>query len=512
VLAGLGAVAAAAAVGPLSASPARTSPRFADDPFSLGVASGCPTRSGVVLWTRLAPEPLAPGGGLDPVVLPVDWEIAEDAAFRRTAQSGRAWATPDAAHSVHVELRGLEADREYWYRFRCGEAMSAVGRTRTAPAPETMTPLRIGLASCQMYEHGWYTGYRAMVAADVQLIVHVGDYLYEHTIANPLVRGQAGPECYTLDDYRARYALYRLDPDLRAAHAHAPWIVTWDDHEVDNDYAADRSEENEPPARFLARREAAYRAYYEHLPLPRRAVPHGGSLRLHGTWSHGGLARLITLDTRQYRSPIACPAGGHYGGRRVDLATCPDLLDPSRTMLGTAQEEWLDAQLARNEARWTLLAQSLVMAYVDEDPGPGLRHWTDGWNGYPAARQRLVESLARREAPNPVVLSGDIHSFVASEIHRVPQDPQSPRIATEITTTSISSYPPSESVLETYRSLNPAVRYATGRHRGYAQLDVRPERIDVSFVAVDALTASTTPVQIVRRYAIEAGRAGLLDA
>ncbi|HSC05549.1 MAG TPA: alkaline phosphatase D family protein, partial [Steroidobacteraceae bacterium] len=279
--------------------------RFERDPFSLGVASGYPSAEGMVLWTRLAPDPLAPDGGMPPSAVPVTWEVSRDEQFHGVASRGVAYAEPDWAHSVHVEVQGLEPAREYWYRFSAGGARSRVGRTHTAPASGARVErLRVAVASCQQYEHGYYAAYRHIVADDPDLIVHVGDYIYELTWGKDLVRHHGSGECYTLADYRARYALYRSDPDLAAAHAACPWLLTWDDHEVDNDYAGDSSEEADDPELFHARRAAAYRAYYEHMPLPRRAAPAGAAMRLYTSLPFGNLLNLHLLDERQYRSPL----------------------------------------------------------------------------------------------------------------------------------------------------------------------------------------------------------------
>jgi alkaline phosphatase D len=259
-----------------STSPVLARPRLDAYPFTLGVASGYPTPSSLVLWTRLAPQPLAPGGGLRPGVLPVRWELAHDPGFRRPAASGTVYTQPEWAHTVHVEPHGLEPHQEYCYRFHVGDATSPVGRTRTAPtADRTPARLRLGVGSCQHYAQGWFGAYRHVVADTLDLFLHVGDYIYESSWGDDLVRSQGAQEPVTLDDYRRFYALYRTDPDLQAAHASCPWAVVWDDHEVDNDYAGAISQDNDKPAWFLARRAAAYRAYYEHMPLPRTMVPFG---------------------------------------------------------------------------------------------------------------------------------------------------------------------------------------------------------------------------------------------
>src|SRR5688572_1600511 len=292
-------------------------PRFAATPFTLGVASGYPHGSGVTLWTRLAPQPLA-GGGMPLAPVEVAWEVAADDRFDRVVMRGSASASPDWAHSVHVDVTGLESARPYWYRFRAGNAESPHGRTRTAPgADSAASRMRFACASCQQYEQGWFTAYRHMAAEDLDLAVHVGDYVYESSWGRNHVRKHEAPEPYTLEDYRNRYALYKSDPDLRAAHAAFPWIVTWDDHEVDNDYGNDRSQDRDLPAAFLRRRAAAYQAYYEHMPLPRRMRPAGPDMRIYTHADFGGLARFHVLDDRQYRSPQVCPRPGRGGSNVV---------------------------------------------------------------------------------------------------------------------------------------------------------------------------------------------------
>ncbi len=280
--------------------------RFATNPFTLGVASGYPEPNAVVLWTRLAPEPLVPGGGMPSAPIAVDWEVASDERFAKIVRSGTAYATPDWAHSVHVEATGLEPARDYWYRFTSGGARSATGRTRTAPAAGApLARFRLAVANCQYYEYGHYAAYRAIAASELDLVVHVGDYIYEQRgVAR--VRSHDATECFTLDDYRHRHSLYKLDPDLQAAHAAFPWMFCSDDHEVSNDYASDHPIDGEPAEIFLPRRAAAYQAYYEHLPLPRRMLPRGPWQFMYTQRNFGDLVNLYMLDGRQYRSYQAC--------------------------------------------------------------------------------------------------------------------------------------------------------------------------------------------------------------
>ncbi len=492
---------------------ARTAPRFARDPFTLGVASGYPTPDGVTLWTRLAPEPLAPDGGLDPLDIPVQWEIADDPGFRRIVRRGNAYAEAAFGHSVHCDVADLEPEREYWYRFRAGEARSPVGRTRTAPAPGSSSQrMRLALASCQMFEHGYFAAWRRIAADGTDLVVHVGDYIYEVSWGQKRIRPHGSGECYTLADYRARHALYKLDGDLAAAHATCPWVLTWDDHEVDNDYADDVSEQNDDPRLFLGRRAAAYQAYYEHLPLPRSAAPVGAYLRLHAALRFGDLVSLCLLDTRQFRSPHPCPPAGRRGATRLDPSGCPDFDDSNRTMLGARQEEWLGAQLGRSRSRWNLVAQSVVMAHNNEVALPAQRYWTDAWNGYPQARSRLLAQLESTRVRNPVVLGGDIHAFVASTLHRRADDPASPPVAAEIVTTSISSEGTPVALLESAVANNPATIFGEPRYRGWTRIDLRPERLTADCMALDDVYDRDSGARVLASFVVEDGRPGLARA
>jgi len=252
---------------------AATALRFNTDPFLLGVASGYPSSNSVILWTRLITSLEEPHRDINESVIPVSWEIATDEKMRKVVRKGTEYATPEFAHSIHLELNGLKPEHDYWYRFTAGGKQSQIGRTRTAPAPQTkLRRLRVAVASCQKYENGYYVAYRHMLDDDLDLIVHVGDYMYEYAsaVGGNNVRGDGSGETLTLDQYRARHALVKSDPDLRAAHSLCPWLVTWDDHETANDYAGDWSYDLSGEE-FLLRRAAAYRAYYEHMPLPRSA-------------------------------------------------------------------------------------------------------------------------------------------------------------------------------------------------------------------------------------------------
>jgi alkaline phosphatase D len=504
---------AAAALGAARALRVRAAdrrPSFDTYPFSLGVASGYPLPGGFVLWTRLAPRPLEPGGGLAPEPVAVRWEVAEDQAFNRIAASGSETAAPEWAHSVHVEVQGLEPARWYHYRFLAGDAASPPARTRTAPAAgSSAAPLRFAFASCQQYEQGYFGAYRHIVADRPDLIAFLGDYIYESSWGVAHVRTHEAGEPYSLDEYRARHARYRSDPDLQSAHAACPWILTWDDHEVDNDYADDRPEDGMPREQFLERRAAAYRAYYEHLPLPARMRPDGPAMRIYTELDWGILARFCMLDARQYRSWHACPRPGRRGGSNtVDIAKCPRLGNPNRSMLGRTQERWLEGVLGRSPARWNLLAQQTPMAQFDQLPGPGRRAWTDGWDGYPAARRRLLEFVAGRRTANPVVLGGDVHSFNVSDLKLDFDDAASPAVASEFVCTSITSQAWPHERLQQVLSDNPHIRFADGRYRGYVRMELAPGLLRAELRAMQSVQAADAPCSTLASYLVEDGRPG----
>ncbi len=490
-----------AALGMAAATPARAQlnlkPRFVSSPFTLGVASGYPQPGGFVLWTRLAPAPLAPGGGMAPEVVPVGWEVARDERMQQMVASGTAYAAPDEAHSVHVEVAGLAAGRPYWYRFTAGDAVSPIGRTRSAPPP----------AACQHYEQGYFTAFKYIIADEPELVVHLGDYIYEFSGGRELVRSHGAGEAVTLEDYRRRYALYKTDTDLQAAHALCPWLITWDDHEVENDYANDRGQFLDAPEWFLARRAAAYKAWYEHMPVPRQMVPFGSNARIHTRAGHGSLANFFVLDDRQYRSHEACPRPGRGGSTVVDPAQCAELADPKRTMLGAAQEQWLDAALAASRTRWNIIAQQTRMAQFDEQAGAGRLAWTDDWDGYPAARRRLLDSLAGKS--NPVVIGGDIHCFNVNQLKPDFDDPASPVVAAEFVGTSISSQGWPQERLDALRGDNAHLLFAESRYRGYVRMDVTPQRLQADLRGLDTVQSRDGKCSTIASFTVEDGHPGI---
>ena len=492
----------------MAASRLLAQPRFATYPYTLGVASGYPTADGVVLWTRLAPEPVT-GGGMPPAMVEVGWELASDEDFRRIVRRGTEIAAPEWAHSVRAEVAGLEPAQRYFYRFHAGGAVSPVGRTRTAPAAGAVADrLRFAFASCQQYEQGYYAAYRHLAAEELDLVVHLGDYIYESSWGRNHVRKHEAGEPHTLDEYRNRYGLYKSDLDLRAAHAACPWLATWDDHEVQNDYANDRSQNADPREAFLARRAAAYQAYYEHLPLPKRMQPRGPDMPLYTRWEYGALARFHVLDDRQYRSHQACPRPNRGGGSNVvPLAECPELLAPGRTLLGAEQEQWLADGLARTGARWNVIAQQTVMAQVDRKAGEGQSFWTDGWDGYPKARERLLGHIAAKRVANPVVIGGDVHTSVVADLKTDFDDLKSPVVATEFVGTSITSQGIPEKSLDTWRSDNPHIRFANSTRRGYTVLEITPQLCLARLRTVNEKDPAS-PVQTLATWTVEDGKPG----
>jgi len=509
-------VRALAALGFFAGMPARAQlnarPRFAAQPFCLGVASGYPQPGGCVLWTRLAPVPDAPGGGLAPEVIPVRWEVARDDRLRDIVASGTAYAEPQWAHSVHVEVTGLQPDEAYWYRFSAGDAQSIPARARTAPRPQASAAhLRLAVASCQHFEQGHFSAYRHIAADRPDLVLHVGDYIYESSWGRDLVRRHGTPEPFTLEDYRARYALYKSDADLQAAHAACPWLVTWDDHEVENDYAAERSENLDTPEWFLARRAGAYKAWYEHMAVPRHMAPFGAHARIYARQPFGTLASLHVLDTRQYRSPQVCPRPGRGGSNTVDVGECPQIADPRRTMLGAAQEQWLEAALSASRAHWTVIVQPTVMAQFDQKPGPGRLAWTDGWDGYPASRRRLLDLVAARRM-NVIVVGGDVHSFNVSDVKLDYDDPASPVVASEFVGTSITSQAWPHERLVPLLADNPHIKLADGRRRGYLRLELARDFVTADLRVMDQVQTAQGACSTLASFTVQHGIPGPVRA
>ncbi len=412
----------------------------------------------------------------------VRWVMAADEELTRVVAEGVATASSAHAHTVHVDVDGLEPDRWYWYRFEVGGHRSRVARTRTTPAPGTTPgrPLRIAHASCQNWGSGYYTAYTDMIDRDIDLVVHVGDYIYEY--ADGAVRSSGLDEPVTLEQYRTIWGLYKSEQPLQAAHAMAPWITTWDDHEVENNYQGDSPQEGSATAdteAFLARRTAAYQAWWEHTPT-RLAPPEGPNLAIHRSFDWGDLARFTILDTRQYRTNQPC--GGDLG---EDIGPrCDEVLGPDATVLGAEQETWLDEQMDQSPAAWDVICQQIVMQQWRF--GEGNSVWNlDQWDGYPVARDRALASLDKVD--NPVVLTGDVHSSWVGSLAADFDDPASVVIGTEFVCPGISSDAPAllASIVEPVRELSPHIEWAEVGHRGWVLHEIDPHEWKTTYRFVD---------------------------
>lgn len=491
-----------------------------DYPFALGIASGDPAPDGFVIWTRLAQLPLYPGNEQRlPERIALNWEVAEDASFRRVVQRGQTSALRLRGHAVHVELRGLQPGRDYWYRFIGLGEISPVGRGLTLPAlGSTPDSLHLAVASCAHWERGYFSAYRHMAEERPDLTLFLGDYIYEYSLAagTPgLVRPYGAPEATDLAGYRYRYALHHSDPDLQALHAAAPCIATWDDHEVQDDYSGESSKlPGVDPIAFNRRRASAYQAFLENLPLRRVPIGANGLPQIYRQFHYGNLASLPLLDGRQYRSRQPCYAAPDFGKGHLEKAACQDLADPQRTLLGFQQERWLDQQLRNSEARWNLIAQDLLVAPL-RIPGPGHaedRYWTDNWDGFQAGRTRLLKSLHDSRAANPVILSGDYHSFWANHLHLEPENPDSPLVAAEFVGTSITSNGPSYEAVQALLPNNPQIRFYDSRPRGYLSLQLRPQQLDVQMQAISDRADPQASISTLKRFTLENGDSTLHDA
>ncbi|MCA1189330.1 MULTISPECIES: alkaline phosphatase [unclassified Saccharopolyspora] len=495
------ALAGTALAGPLPLRGAGTG-RPLRDPFTLGVASGDPVPDGVVLWTRLAPDPTADDGrgGMPDKVVDVQWEVAENERFSRVVRRGQAQAAPELGHSVHVELEGLRPGAEYYYRFRADGAVSRTGFTRTAPAPGSLDPLTMCFASCAHFGQGHFTAYRRMAEDQPGLILHLGDYQYEYAAEDDDVRRVLGPETRTLANYRQRHAQYKTDADLQLAHATAPWIVVWDDHETENNWAGDVPET--PDEHFLDRRAAAFQAYYENMPLRSSAKPVGADMRLYRRLGWGGLATFHMLDTRQYRDDQPCDDAGN-----VD---CAERLEPDRTITGAEQERWLLDGLTTSQARWDVLGQQVFFSRLDNDVDEGVAFSTDSWAGYVANRDRIAAGLA--QARNAVVLTGDVHRHWAAEVQAAHEDPDSAVVGTELVTTSITSGgdgddDPKSAVL----AENPHIKFHRNR-RGYVRTRFGADELRADFRTVPHVTEPGGAASTARSFTVADGEPRLHEA
>lgn len=523
-----------------------------DDPFTLGVASGDPLSDSIVLWTRLAPDPLSGDGGMPDFSVPVRWKIVakrnpdhgwndhhnrnEDGGDyhdrrnedtnehewdsdgnlnfrgeekenyerewgrerrRHVVQAGVAFARPEHAHSVHVEVEDLEPNTEYYYQFRVGRYRSPLGRTKTAPKGDSdVDELNFAFVSCQNYPYGYYTAHQHLADEDLDVAFHLGDYIYEGDAQGSLGRGhEPSREIQSLADYRIRYAQYKSDSNLQDAHAAFPWIVTWDDHEVANNYA-DEIDEGTPPKEFLERRAAAYQAYWEHQPIRRSRMPNGPDMPLYRRFRFGQLVEFDVLDTRQYRDD--------------QPSSSDEAKNPNRTILGDEQEAWLLNGLRTSTTEWNVLANQVPIAATDENADPTEVDFGGGdkWDGYRADRQTLLDAMSDIDDLNPVVITGDVHRNYAYNLKADFSDPDSETVGTEYVGTSISSFGDTAGLTQYGSSVGEPWQEFFNVDRGYVRCSLTPEEWQADYRVVSTVEEPSATVDTLASFVTEADNPG----
>lgn len=486
-------------------------------PFLHGVASGDPLDDRVVLWTRVSGDSGAP----ETVV--VAWVVSKDASFSRVVASGVTSTDESVDFTVKVDPSGLDAGTTYYYRFRALGHDSPIGRARTAPRGN-VARARLAVVSCSNYPYGYFNAYAALARrADLDAVIHLGDYLYEYAngaYGDGTALGRVPTpdrEIVTLSDYRARHAQYKTDADLQEAHRQHPFIVVWDDHEVTNDAWQNGAENHQAEeGDFQERKAAAIQAYFEWMPI--RAEKGDARGRVYRAFQYGKLLDLIMLDTRN--------AGrDQQPSDPCDFAT---IADPERQLLGQEQEAWFFAELTRSQrrgARWRLLGQQVMFAQLVNVLAPGGCIFNpDQWDGYAAARGRVLEKLASGGIDNVVVLTGDIHSSWASELTATPfdaasYDPTTGRgsLAVELVTPGVTS-PGIDDATQAaqfggaIRATHPHIKYVDLFHRGYALLDVTRERLQCEWYHVATIREPSTQETLANALQVESGSNHLTPA
>ncbi|MEO6989752.1 MAG: alkaline phosphatase D family protein [Aquihabitans sp.] len=479
---------------PVTAPDPVHAPHLSADPFTLGVASGDPTTDSVILWTRLAPDPLAEdaSSGMPDEDADVVWELAVDDRFSTLLAAGVFTTNPAHAHSAHVDVTGLEPGTSYAYRFRYGDWTSPVGQTQTLPdgSPERFA---IAVVNCQMFESGRYGAYANLIDEDVDLVMHLGDYIYEYPFGEGDRKPMPDRWLTELTDYRLRYSSYRTDVHLQAAHARFPFILTWDDHEVANNYMGDVLPGGNDPEKARARKQMAYQAWWENLPV-RLEPPENGSLTIYQDLAVGDLARIHLLDERQYSDEPPCR---DVTDALSDYGDCEAREGEDRSRLGADQEAWLASSLAKGGVTWNILGNPVVLAGVnggtDEDA-----YYLDVWDGFPQARKRLIDQLA--EVSNPVVLTGDYHAGMVLDVHDIPFDTTTDVVAPEFMAPPISSilFPADVS------ARTPQLRQQLNEH-GYLTVEITPERLTTAFRCVADVQDADTAIETLATWQVDAG-------
>jgi alkaline phosphatase D len=513
--------------------------------FTHGVASGDPTSSAVILWTRLVPT------GTEKAI---SWEIAEDEAFAKIAARGQAEANAFDDFCVKVDAQGLKPGRRYFYRFLAGDGASPTGLTRTAPAGDAPS-LKFALFSCSSKPWGYFRAYQnAASREDIDVCFHVGDYLYEYAPGNYPSAAQAVPgrliapdhETVSPSDYHARYASYREDPDLQEIHRTKPFLAVWDDHELTNDAWMDGAQNHQPETEgpWSARKVVAAKAYHDWMPIRRQ----DSWTKIYRRFEWGTLASILMLDTRligreqqldwaQAVGPAADKGTDAIAAAAMAFAK-GKLADPRRTLMGPAQEQWMRAELKRSKARgatWQVLAQQLVIAEQIMPPniatmlapgasernqkraalGTGLGQmglgWNlDAWTGYPAARARFLAACAQ-DGVNALTLGGDSHN---TWFNNLPGGKQGRPAALEIAGGSVTSpgmesnFPnaPAGGREAALREANQGLAFCDASHRGYATATLTRAGVESEWVAFDNVRAADAPVVSITKGAAEATR------
>lgn len=490
----------------LSSSPLVTSLAAASDlpanPFTLGIASGDVTDRSAVLWTRLAPQPLESDGGMPHAGVSVRWQLSADAGMSRVIQQGTVTATPDLAHSVHVDVQGLEPGREYWYRFSVAGYDSPVGLTRTLPDEKSRPDsVRFITASCQNYTHGFFAAYDHMVRDEPDFIIHLGDYIYDTSFGETFRLHETDDTPTSLADFRRRHALYKTDRQLQHAHAHVPFFTAIDNHDATED--AD-------PASF-ARRAAAYQAWYEHMPVRGYHAVGGNAFDLHRSVLLGDLVQISLLDGRQFRDLREICDNNDYPdfGFGNYRERCDLVFDEERTMLGKDQEQWLTHSLLQNRSTWNVIAS----------PGPFLpfRYQFDGkdlryigaWDIYPANRGRVADALLSAQTGHPLILSGDVHSFWALDGADI-DDPGERIPVVEFVTSSISANWPEPLARPITENLphNPQVKFYDPDKRGYLLHDVSATEWKTTMRGLQDVKDPQSPATDLAAFVLTEGKPG----
>ena len=485
---------------PSTAAAPTTSPvpqtDLTSDPFTLGVASGDPTDQSVILWTRLAVDSLN-GGGMPVQDIEVLWEVSSTDTFDDIVSSGLATAEERFGHAVHIDVPLSTGESIVFYRFRIGDYVSPIGKTRLSSPSGSTTPIKVAAVSCQNYTDGFYNAYADLVEQSPDLVTFLGDYIYESgvgTLDATTVRLHNSDEIKDLVAYRNRYALYRSDPLLQAAHAECPWVITWDDHEVENNYANLTPQDSADAEGHAARRAAAYQAWWEHMPV-RLSPPTDESLTIYRQFSWGDLLNLLVVDGRQYRDDQAC-------GDAV-LSTqpaCDEALDPARTMLGAEQEKWFSENINDTTKVWNVMANQTVM--TDIRLGAAVLNY-DQWDGYAPDRDRILTDVVNQDVKNFVVLTGDIHLAGVGQL-TTDSNPTT-AMGTEFVSTSISSSGNVSTDTEGLLIALPNIIDAETSHRGYTLHTLTANDWTAEYRIVDNNLVEGSTTSVWKTFKVTAG-------